>query len=284
MQQILKWIKDSLAGYYPAGEIDAFIRLIFGEVCNYSLTDILLRRDEELSGEVRERIETIVLRLQHYEPIQYLLGVAYFGELRMAVGPGVLIPRPETWEMVQRIVSEQGEVEGRVADFCTGSGCIAIALAKAWRNAAVEGWDFSSQALQYARRNGEANGVEVQWRMQDLLAYEPATQPRYAVIVSNPPYVLDSERETMDDNVLRYEPHSALFVPDDDPLLFYRAIARIACSELLPGGALYCEINAAQGEACKDLLRSCGMEQVEVYRDFMGMDRVLKGIKPRVCE
>lgn len=280
MQQTLKLIRSSLAGIYPAGEIEGFIRLIFDALCQYTMTDLLLRRDENLAPELVGEIVSIVERLKQHEPIQYILGQAYFGELSMTVGRGVLIPRPETAEMVQLIVSQMGDIDGRVADICTGSGCIAIALAHHWRKARVEGWDISPDALAYARNNGVGNNVEVEWRECDVLTYEPQEIPRYKVIVSNPPYVLDSERIEIDDNVLHHEPHIALFVPDDDALRFYRAIAHIAMRELLPGGVLYCEINASQGDACKKLLNECGFEQVAVFSDFMGAERVLKGVKP----
>ena len=280
MQQALDLIRNSLKDVYPKGEIEGFIRLIFDQLCGFSTTDLLLKRDVELMPEIRCKIESIVERLKLQEPIQYILGEAYFGNLHLSVGKGVLIPRPETAEMVARIVQEQGDVKGCVADICTGSGCIAIALARAWNEARVEGWDVSSEALAYARRNAATNGVDVTWRECDVLSYTPNTEPRYEIMVCNTPYVLDSERAEMDDNVLCYEPHLALFVSDETPLLFYEAVARIAWSELLSRGTLYFEINCRMGNECKQMLSRMGFVEVEVYKDFMEVDRVVKAVKP----
>lgn len=280
MQQALDLIRTSLKGIYPQGEIEGFIRLIFDYLCNFSTTDLLLRRDEKLLPETQQKIESIVERLKLREPIQYILGRAYFGDVQLVVGEGVLIPRPETAEMVARIIAEHGNVQGRVVDFCTGSGCIAIALARAWSHAKVEGWDVSQKALAYARQNATKSQVNIAWRECDLLAYKPCNEPRYEVIVSNPPYVLDSERADMDDNVLKYEPHLALFVPDDDPLLFYRVIADIAWCELVSGGVLYFEINSRMGDECKKMLQNKGFVSVELHKDFMECNRVIKATKP----
>lgn len=279
IQQAIRMIRTSLVDAYPTGEVEGFIRLIFEELCGYNTTQLLLNRDALLSVEMVARIENIVERLLRHEPIQYILGSAYFGDMRMEVGEGVLIPRPETAEIVQRIIAMQGGVSGRVADFCTGSGCIAVALAKAWNDARVEGWDVSPQALAYARRNGINHGVCIEWRECDLLQYVPHDEPRYEVMVSNPPYIMQREKVDMDNNVLQYEPHLALFVADNDPLLFYRTIADIAAKELLQGGTLYFEINRLMGEACSKMLREKGFVEVEVYRDYLDADRMIRCVK-----
>ena len=281
VQQAIRLMRTSLAETYPAGEVEGFIRLVFEELCGYTTTQLLLNRDAKLSPDVVARIEDIIERLLKNEPIQYILGSAYFGALRMAVGPGVLIPRPETAEIVERIISMHGDVCGRVADLCTGSGCIAISLALAWRNAQVEGWDISPEALSYARCNGVAHGVEVAWRECDVLHHPVIDEPCYEVMVSNPPYIMERERADMDNNVLQYEPHTALFVADDEPLLFYSAIADIALRQLLPGGVLYFEINRCMGAACCEMLRDKGFEQVEVFKDFMEADRMVRCVKAR---
>lgn len=279
MKQTLDLIHSLLADYYPKGEIEGFIRLIFEELCGYTTVDLLLKREDELPVETRNRIVSIVERLRQYEPIQYILGNAYWNEMSLAVGSGVLIPRPETAEIVRHIIAEMGDVKGHVLDVCTGSGCIAIALSRAWRDATVEGWDISPTALSYARRNAAECGVDVRWCERDVLLYTPENKPRYAVMVSNPPYVLNSEMCDMDENVLRYEPHEALFVPDEEPLLFYRAIAGIALCELIPGGVLYFEINSRMSEACCDLLQSMGFVSVEAYRDYRGQYRMVRAVK-----
>ena len=279
VQQAIRFIRTSLADAYPVGEVEGFIRLIFDELCGYTTTQLLLNRDALLSPDVVGTLEAITARLLRYEPIQYILGRAYFGDLRMAVGPGVLIPRPETAEIVQRIISMHGDVQGRVADLCTGSGCIAVALSLAWKQAQVEGWDISPEALAYARRNAEEHGVEIDWRECDVLKYKPSGELRYDVMVSNPPYIMECERVEMDDNVLQYEPHTALFVADNEPLLFYEAIAEIAKSELRPGGVLYFEINRSMGSACCEMLRKKGFAEVEVFKDFWEANRMVRCVK-----
>lgn len=279
MQQALDWIRRSLVDYYPKGEVEGFIRLIFDDLCGFSMVDLILHRDAELSAEQMSRIESIVERLKSYEPIQYILGYTWWNDMRVRVGSDVLIPRPETAEIVQRIIAEMGDVNGCVVDVCTGSGCIAIALAQAWHDARVEGWDISPKALNYARRNAEDNGVRVEWQERDVTLYEPSVTPRYAVMVSNPPYVQDSERSDMEDNVLLYEPHEALFVPDNNPLLFYRHIAHIAQCELLPGGVLYFEINSRMVNECCELLQSMGFISVQAYKDYTDRYRMVRAVK-----
>lgn len=276
MQQALNLIRTSLGNLYPKGEIEGFIRLIFDEICGFSTTDLLLKRDDKLSSDVMSQIESVVERLKSYEPIQYILENAYFGDLRIKVGPGVLIPRPETAAIVERIVADRTAVKGRVADLCTGSGCIAVALAKRWPEARVEGWDISEQALSYARINAERNNVDIEWVLGDVLDANIDRPHKYDVIVSNPPYILDSERESMEQNVLQYEPHLALFVRDNTPLLFYTAIARLARRLLLPTGVLYFEINSRMGSECRKMLLAEGYKKVDVYQDFMGLDRMVR--------
>jgi release factor glutamine methyltransferase len=167
-----------------------------------------------------------------------------------------------------------------VADFCTGSGCIAVSLAKAWNDARVEGWDVSPQALAYARRNGINHDVCIEWRECDLLQYVPHDEPRYEVMVSNPPYILQSEAEEMERTVTEWEPHMALFVPDDDALRFYRAIAEWGMTEALkPGGSIYVEINQALGKETVALFENYGYKEVTLRKDIYGNDRMVKGVK-----
>ena len=282
MRDTLDLIRNSLQGIYPTGEIEGFIRLIFDDLCGFTTVQLLLCKDTTLSPETRQKVESIVKRLKQKEPIQYILGHTYFCGKRISVGKGVLIPRPETGEMVQRIIEEQHCAQVRIADYCTGSGCIAIALAAALPEASIEGWDISEKALGYARQNAAENNVTVRFGLRDVLSYEPINKPTYHIIVSNPPYVLDSERKKREDNVLLYEPPTALFVPDNDPLLFYKAIAAIAQMELLPGGSLYFEINSRMGTVCQEMLYNAKFEEVTIYKDFSGFDRVIKAIKP-IC-
>ncbi len=279
MRQTLDFIRKTLQETYPQGEIESFIRIIFEHLCGYTTTQLILCRDKILAPEVTLRIHNIVERLLRKEPIQYILGSTYFGEIKLEVGTGVLIPRPETAELVQIIIKNHPLIEGDVADICTGSGCIAIALAQAWKNAHIEGWDISSKALKYAQQNSRNNNTNIHWIQRDVLTYNPICTPHYSIIVSNPPYVLDSERQNIDDNVLLYEPHEALFVPDNEALLFYNAIALIAQHELLPSGTLYFEINTRMGEACRRMLTEKHFTHIEVIQDFTGRDRFIKASK-----
>lgn len=280
MQYSLDLIRTTLRGLYPPGEIASFTRMILEELCGFTTVDIILHKDTILRDEIHKKIASIVERLSHYEPIQYVLGATMFCGRRFAVGKGVLIPRPETEELIDCIIRQnQHKKPEYIADYCTGSGCIAITLAKAWEHVRVEGWDISDEALAYARRNACDNEADVEWGIRDVLAYEPQDKECYDVVVSNPPYVLESEKVTMEHNVLDYEPHNALFVPDENPLLFYEAIARIAQSELRPGGKLYFEINSRMGDACRSLLQNKGWKEIVIYKDFSGFDRIIKAEK-----
>lgn len=282
MRNTLHFIRSSLQELYPPGEIESLIRLIFEDLCKFTTVQLLLCKDTTLSPEIRQKTESIVERLKRHEPIQYILGHTDFCGKRITVGKGVLIPRPETGEMVRQIVKDQNRSPLHIADYCTGSGCIAIALAAAFPEATIEGWDISETALGYARRNAAGNNVSIQFGRLDVLSYKPSGKPTYDIIVSNPPYVLEKERKDMEYNVLEYEPEAALFVPDNNPLLFYKAISAIAKSELLPGGTLYFEINSNMGDACKEMLHEANFEKITIYKDFSGLNRVIKAVKPHV--
>ena len=212
-------------------------------------------------------------------PVQYVLGYAYFCGMKFRVTPSVLIPRPETEELVEWVISsvKRYGAEPRILDVGTGSGCIAITLAKRIPSAHVTALDISAEALQVARRNAEALHAEVRFQQLDILHQQP--QGTYDLIVSNPPYVCESEKATMERNVLDHEPHLALFVPDATPLLFYEAIARQALTPLTPNGQLYFEINRLYGTALTTLLHSLGYTDIQLRRDHFGNDRMIKAIK-----
>jgi len=223
------------------------------------------------------QLEQAVKRLLAGEPVQYVTGMARFGDLLIKVSPSVLIPRPETEEMVQRIcASVPKEKPMRIWDIGTGSGCIAIALAKHFENAEVIAFDVSEEALQMAMENAESNGAKVVFVQDDIM--NPTSgffaQP-VDLVVSNPPYVCDSERAAMEANVLDWEPETALFVPDDDPLLFYRQILALSKNQLNPNGQIWFEINERMGEEVLSLCREMGFPKAEILEDFAG--------KPRVC-
>lgn len=282
MQQSIDLLRHKLQGIYPPGEITGLTRLVFEALCGYTPTDILLRKDTILSEDTHRKIGEIAERLARQEPVQYILGYAWFCDRRFDIAPGALIPRPETEELVRLIIAENSDKPLRMADLGTGSGCIAVTLACELPLARVEAWDLSPAALAIARRNAAKHGVQVDFHHRDILRYDLSalTPGSLDLIVSNPPYVLQSERKTMCENVLAYEPHEALFVPDETPLLFYDKIARDGLALLSPGGRLYFEINETQGGSCARMLEGYGYGQVRIIKDLYDKDRIASAIKP----
>ena len=223
------------------------------------------------------QIGEIVNRLLTHEPIQYILGEAYFYGLKFSVSPDVLIPRAETEELVDWIISEEKDPYKRLLDIGTGSGCIPISIDKNSATEQIEGWDISEEALKLARYNAERNSSKVQFSRHDIFDTTSVSEsPKWDVIVSNPPYVLMEESALMEKNVTDFEPHLALFVPDNDPLIFYRAIAQFAAVHLQPHGSLYFEINEKMGEQTAGLLREHGFKDILTRKDLEGKDRMLR--------
>ena len=225
---------------------------------------------------MRKQIDKIVERIDQNEPIQYVLGRSLFCGISFSVTPDVLIPRPETEELVELITARHAGSAPRILDMGTGSGCIAVSLAKKLPESRVEAWDISEKALQVARKNAQENQANVTFKQVDITRELPpeAVQP-YDIIVSNPPYVCLREKAEMERNVLDYEPHLALFVPDEDPLLFYRAILRAGKRLLAEGGFIYFEINRMFGHQTVSLLRQNGYEKTEIIQDLSGNDRMV---------
>lgn len=276
--QVISDIKSALAAAYPEGEVRAFVRILFEEWMHYSTVDIYMRADSEVPPFMVEKMRHAVQRLLRHEPIQHIVGVAHFHGHRFAVSKHTLIPRPETEQLVDMIVDRNHDVPDLcVLDIGTGSGCIACSLARALRFAEVHAFDISQPALDLAAENARNLGVKVAFHHVDILNAVPQPQ-QFHIIVSNPPYICMHEQQLMEDNVLRYEPHSALFVPDNDPMLFYRAIARYASVALKPGGKLYFEINAAYGNDTAQLLSDFHFADIEVVRDFYGRDRFVSAL------
>lgn len=270
--QITSYIKQALAEAYPEGEVRAFVRILFEEWLHYSTVDIYMRADCEVPDFVEQKMLRAVERLLAHEPIQHIVGVAHFHGHRFKVDRHTLIPRPETEQLVDMIIDQNPATDLRVLDIGTGSGCIAISLARALKFAQVTAFDVSQAALDVAAGNASALGAKVKFCLNDILSAKPVDN-QFDIIVSNPPYICHSEKSQMESNVLLYEPHTALFVPDNDPLLFYRAIALYASRALSPGGKLYFEINAAYGNATAQLLKQHGFTDIEIVRDFYGRDR-----------
>ena len=224
------------------------------------------------------QITEILNRMGSNEPIQYILGETQFFGLNFKVTPAVLIPRAETEELVDWIITDEGDRSQSLLDIGTGSGCIPVAIDKNTRMTRVEGWDISEKALEVARLNATRNGSKVQFGKQDI--FNPtgmAELPKWDVIVSNPPYVLNEEAGLMAKNVLDFEPHLALFVPDNDPLLFYRTIAQFAKKHLSQQGRLYFEINERMGEAMATLLQEYGFNEILTRKDLQGKVRMIRG-------
>ena len=265
--------------HYPAGEVTALTRIIATEMLGVSQMAFFLKDDVTLATEQEALLNNAIERLKKQEPIQYILGYSDFCGLRFKVTPATLIPRPETSELVKWVASEaSGNVS--ILDIGTGSGCIAVSLAHKLPQSKVTAWDFSTDALAVATENSKANGCNVTFEHVDILAYQP-TGEQFDIIVSNPPYIKENEKEAMHSNVLDWEPHTALFVPDSDPLLFYRTIAEKGLTLLKPGGRLFFEINRAHGKETMEMLAALGYTNIELRKDFAENERMIRAVKPK---
>lgn len=280
-----------IATSYDDGEARAIARILIEELFGLSYADIVCGATDQLSADDTLRLDTAVRRIEQGEPLQHVLGYADFCGNRFSVNGSVLIPRPETEWLVDEgaklmdgcIASDETQHKApyspkRILDIGTGSGCIAISLKLRLGDAYVEAWDISEEALRTAQDNADALKAEVVFRKRDALRADNTAAP-WDLIVSNPPYICDSERSAMDDNVLLHEPHTALFVPDDDPLRFYRAIARYALLTLNIGGSLLFECNTRYAEATGKMLSDMGFEEVTVSDDCFNLPRFVRGRK-----
>ena len=279
---MFRTLRTRLADVYPDGEAQAIVFLVLEKLFGLSRTDVLMGGLERLTADQNAELEQVMLRLEQGEPVQYVLGVADFDGMTLGVAPGVLIPRPETEELVEWIAEDFKSAKRlRILDIGTGSGCIALSLARRFTDASVTAWDISDDALRIASANAERLGLDVEFKKRDALCTKvpEADVANYDIIVSNPPYICEKERVDMDNNVLQHEPAAALFVPDNDPLLFYRAISDLAQKMLRSGGCLYFEINREYGEETAEMMSAMGFDSVELRKDFMENDRMVKGTK-----
>ena len=280
---MFRQIVDTLIPTVEEREARALAFVVLEDAFGLSRTDIYLGKDTPFSEDDTIRLEKILRRLEQGEPVQYVIGTAQFCNLTFRVTPDTLIPRPETEELVGWVASLlPSDASCSVLDVGTGTGCIAISLAKQFPKAQVTAWDISEEALAVARQNAQVNGVTVDFRRTDVLevvnesaASAPSSDALY--IVSNPPYICERERAEMEAHVLDYEPASALFVPDADPLLFYRALARLG--QQLHAAVVLVEINQAYGQETVEMFQSNGYSNVELRHDIYGKDRMIKAVR-----
>ena len=278
LQTTKRHFNEALAEKYPQREAEQLMRILLEDLFGIDWNQQLMNPDLRINEHQHYQLSEAVKRLHSGEPVQYVTGMARFGDLLLKVSQAVLIPRPETEELVQKIcASWPNEKRIRIWDIGTGSGCIAIALAKQFPNAEVIAFDVSEEALQIAKENAESNGAKVTFVHDDVLnpTSDYFTQP-VDLVISNPPYVCDSERAAMEANVLDWEPEKALFVPDDDPLRFYRQILALAKKQLNPDGQVWFEINERMGEEMHALCREMGFSNAKVLEDFAGKPRFVK--------
>ena len=278
LHKVRRHFIEVLSASYPGREAEQLLRVLLEDLFGIDRKRLLMEPDLRIDEADYAHLEEAVHQIMEGVPVQYVTGKALFDTIIIKVNPSVLIPRPETEELVGKVagwIEENGAADRplRIWDIGTGSGCIAIALAKRFPLAEVKAIDVSPEALEVARDNALANGVEVEFVLDDVLCpcSEILREP-VDVVVSNPPYVRESEKADMERHVLEHEPSLALFVPDDDPLRFYRAILVLAQSRLTPGGVVWFEINEAMGEALLELSREHGFE-ASLYDDFSGRPR-----------
>lgn len=265
---------------YDEREARAITRLVMEWLFKLNQLELSLEKYRIITHEQLQTAEALLMRLLNHEPVQYVLGETYFGHLRLKVTPTVLIPRPETEELVQWIIDDYANCSAsiKLVDLCTGSGCIAIALATNLPGAQVTATDVSKEAIELAIENAAMNGVQASFLCSDVLQ-DDFPVPHANVIVSNPPYITHAEAATMRPNVLNYEPHIALFSPGH-ALLFYERIARQAMDKLVPGGRVYFELNASTALEAEQLLKKLGFTDVQLRNDLSGLPRMLRGTKP----
>ncbi len=275
MQTTIQYIKKELNEYYPGSEVQGFIRILFESVCGWNYTQQVLNRNERISVSQFHQIENAVLRLKKYEPIQYISGETQFMGLNLKVNSAVLIPRPETEELVDWILRNNKKEKLRILDIGTGSGCISLALKNSLKSSELFAVDISEGALQVAKQNADLNNLDLNFFQVDILKWENYNWDSFDIIVSNPPYVRELEKKEMHQNVLVYEPENALFVSNEDPLLFYRRLAEFALEYLVIGGQLYFEINENLGAEMCNLLEHKGFVDIEIKKDIHDKNRML---------
>lgn len=277
IKDIRQYLAEELSGIYPGAEITAISNIIIKTIFRVPKLHLMAMPETHVTGLQSARVTDICRQLKSGKPLQYIIGETSFYNCTIKVNPSVLIPRPETEELVDLVIRENRGFTGRILDIGTGSGCIAIALAINLPQAHVSGTDISLPAVLLASENAKENNAHVNFVHADIFNMDPSKFLNTGIITSNPPYVRESEKSGINRNVTDFEPHEALFVPDSDPLRFYSVILRMAEKILVPGGKVYFEINEALGESMLDLLDSMGFMETEIVRDLNGKERIIKG-------
>lgn len=275
---LLDLYRSELIGRYGAREATAIARAVFQETFGWDIGQLVGRKAEALSESELLKVYTPLTRLRTGEPLQYVLGHVKFMGLSLKVGPGVLIPRPETEELVD-MIGRQGRIYRRIVDVGTGSGCITLALKKLFPEAEVIGMDISEDALRIARSNGESTGMEIRWEQCDVLQTDTTFPDACDLIVSNPPYVPRSEEPSLAPHVREHEPPTALFVDDADPVVFFRTIGEKAKRALVPGGELWFEGHHVHTLEAAAGLRTMGYHDVTVIDDLSGLHRFIRAVR-----
>ena len=285
LKSLRTYFLNTLLGYYPDSEIQSFFKLLCEFELAYNPVDLVLKAEEVIMEDAYNFFQDAIERLQVYEPIQYIIGETEFYGLKFKVNKSVLIPRPETEELVDWIISDCKGKGIKILDIGTGSGCIPITLAKNLREAKIYALDISKDALKIAAYSAKENKVPVNFIEADILNVDHenfvSKYGKFDIIVSNPPYVRLSEKPLMKDNVLNYEPHLALFVEDEDALLFYRKIIELSDKLLNSEGLIYFEINESQGDTIKKVLGS-NFANIQLRQDIYGKDRMIKAERIRI--
>lgn len=266
------YLREQLHQYYEHQEANALARIIYCEILKQSNVDYYLCKDMDLSANEEKKVKGILDRLAKFEPIQYIQEKTNFLGREFFVKQGVLIPRQETEELVA-LVAQTCQPDDKILDIGTGSGCIAISLSKEHPNAKVYAWDISKEALEVAQLNNRLLAATVQFAQNDIFQYEATGNEQFNIIISNPPYIAEHEKAEMEANVLHWEPEIALFVPNEDPLRFYRRISELGQKMLTPHGELFFEINRAYGKEIKQLLHDLGYHNIQIKKDISNNDR-----------
>jgi release factor glutamine methyltransferase len=277
---VVHFMRQELSMHFPISEIESLINYSFKQILGYGRMEMIMQAEREVPIEKMLEFSDVIAGLKLQVPIQYIFGRCRFYGLELLLTDDVLIPRPETEELVHWVISDfKNSVGMRVLDIGTGSGCIAVSLKSGLADSQVDAIDVSADALVVARQNSTRNKTDVSFYEFDILSDIPFGMARYDVIVSNPPYVTHAQKKQMQPNVLNYEPHIALFVSDEDPLLFYRSIASFCQRHLNPGGTLYLEINEDFGQATVDLLQAFNFTGIQLKKDLNGKFRMVKATR-----